>query len=162
MARRRPKSPLPEGAQLIAENRRARRDYEIADVIECGLELRGTEVKSLRDKNVNFADAYALSKDGELFLIGLAIAPFRHGTHENHESDRTRKLLLHRREITRLEKEIQQKGATLVPLMLYFKKGWAKCLLGVARGKSQLDKRETIKRRQADREMERAMKRGRR
>ena len=144
----------------IAENRRARYDFSIEDTLEGGLELLGTEVKSLRAGQVNFGDAYALIKNHEIFLIGLKIEPFSHGTHENHEPDRTRRVLLHRKQIHRLTKLTRERGATLVPLKLYFKRGWAKVLLGVAYGRTQEDKRERIKKRDADRDMARALRRG--
>lgn len=146
----------------IAENRRAKFDYAILDTYECGLVLLGTEVKSLRDKHVSFGDAYALLKNHELFLLGLKIEPYRYGTHQNHESDRTRKLLLHKREITKLERETMRKGLTLIPLKLYFKEGKAKVLIAVAEGKTKIDKRDTIKQREGNREVARAMHRGQR
>jgi SsrA-binding protein len=153
-------TPDPEGIVSIAENRRARFDYAILDTFECGIVLHGTEVKSLRDRHVNFGDAYALLKDGEVFLIGLKIEPYKYGTHVNHESDRTRKLLLHKKEISKLFKETQRKGSTLIPLKLYFKNGRAKVLLGLAEGKSNVDKRQDIKKREGDREVARVMRRG--
>jgi len=154
------KKPEPEGIETIAENRRARRDYEILDTWEAGLELKGTEVKALRDRHVSFTDAYAILKNGQAYLIGLVIEPYSHGTHENHERERTRKLLLHRSEIERLFKLTAERGMNLVPLKLYFKNGWAKVLIGAGRGKKQVDKREDIKRREADRDAARAMRRG--
>jgi len=150
----------PPGVIPIAENRRARHDFAIREEIECGIELRGTEVKSLRKKNVEFADAYAIVKNGEVLLLGLRIAAFSHGTVFNHEPDRTRRLLLHRSEIDRLERAVREKGETLVPLAIYFKDGWAKVKIGIAKGKSRIDKRETIKQRDADRDIARAMRRG--
>lgn len=144
----------------IAENRRARFDYAILDTFECGMVLVGTEVKSLRERHVNFSDAYALLKDHELFLIGLKIEPYKYGTHENHIVDRTRKLLLHRKELDKLERSITRKGLTLIPLKLYFKDGRAKVLIGLAEGKTKGDKRQSIKKREADREVARAMRRG--
>jgi SsrA-binding protein len=148
-----------DGIVPIAENRRARHEFEIDDTIECGLELLGTEVKSLRQGKVNFADAYAMVKGNEVVVIGLHIAPFTHGTHENHDETRTRRLLLHASEIERLTKETRERGASLVPLKLYFKKGWAKMLLGVAHGRSKIDKRAVIKKREADRDLRRALTR---
>jgi SsrA-binding protein len=147
-----------DGIMHVAENRKARHHYKIEDVIECGLELRGTEVKSLRAREMNFADSYALVKNDEIFLLGLQITPFRNGTHENHEPDRTRRLLLKRKEIDKLVRATLQKGVTLVPLKIYFKKGWAKVAIGIGKGKTHSDKRETIKKRESDREMQRAMK----
>lgn len=156
------KSQPAEGIVNIAENRRARHDFEIVDTYEGGLVLKGTEVKALRDRTVQFADAYALLKNGEVFLIGLNISPYGHGTHENHEPDRTRKVLLHQSEIDKLTKLTKEKGYTLVPLKLYFKQGWAKVLLGVAKGRTQIDKRQVLKARQGDREVARALRRGNR
>lgn len=144
----------------IAENKRARFDYQILDTYECGLVLLGTEVKALRDRHISFGDSYALLKNGELFLLGIRIEPYKYGTHQNHETDRTRKLLLHRKELDKLAKESDRKGRTLIPLKLYFKDGRAKVLLGVAEGKTKGDKRESIKEREADREVARVMKRG--
>ena len=144
---KKPKAPPPEGIVPIADNRRARHDYEIIDTLEAGIVLVGTEVKSLRAKQVNFADAYALLKDGEVYILGLNISKFQFGTHSNHEPDRTRKLLLHDKEIRKLFKATKEKGLTLVPLKMYFKKGWAKVLLGIAKGKTKVDKRHDLKRR---------------
>jgi len=144
-----------DGIVPIAENRRARHDFEIADTIECGLSLVGTEVKSLRQGKVHFADAYAIVKAGEVLLLGLHIAPFTHGTHENHDETRTRKLLVHAAEIDRLTKETRERGASLVPLKLYFKHGWAKVLIGIAKGRTKIDKRAVIEKRERDREMRR-------
>lgn len=145
---------------LIAENRRARYDYSVEDTYECGIVLVGTEVKSLRARHVNFGDAYAILKNGELFLLGLKIEPFSHGTHENHDSDRTRKLLAHKKEIQKLTRSCGVKGYTLIPLKLYFKNGRAKVLIGLAKGKTSVDKREDIKRKEADRAVARVMRRG--
>jgi len=161
MSNKNKKTP-PENTLNIAENRRARHDYAITDTIECGIVLKGSEVKSLRLRHVNFGDAYALLKDQEVFLIGLKIEPYAFTTIETQEPDRTRKLLLHKREILKLMREVQQKGTTLIPLKLYFKKGVAKVLLGLAKGKSKVDKRYTIKKREAEREVARALRRGQR
>ncbi len=144
----------------IAENKRARFDYQILDTYECGLVLLGTEVKALRDRHISFGDSYALLKNGELFLLGMRIEPYKYGTHQNHETDRTRKLLLHRKELDKLAKESDRKGRTLIPLKLYFKDGRAKVLIGVAEGKTKGDKRESIKEREANREVARVMRRG--
>lgn len=146
----------------IAENRRARHDFSIGDTYECGIALVGTEVKSLRDGRLNFSDSYAFLKEGELFIIGLTIESYRFSTHFNHDPTRTRKLLLNRREITKISKEISRKGSTLVPLKMYFKNGRAKLLLGVGIGKTNVDKREDLKRKDADREVARVMRRGNR
>ena len=158
MGKKKKKEEPPPGIVHIAENRKARHQYAIQEVVECGLELKGTEVKALRGREMSFADAYALVKGGEVFLLGLQITPFRHGTHENHEPDRTRRLLLKKKEIEKLIRLTQQKGVTLVPLKLYFKKGWAKVAIGIGKGKTHSDKRDTIRKRESDREMQRALK----
>lgn len=149
----------PEGIETIADNRRARRDWEITDTWEAGLELKGTEVKALRDRHVNFSDAYALLRGGQVYLIGFIIEPYSHGTHENHERDRTRRLLLNRREIDKMFKLTAERGMSLIPLKLYFKNGWAKVLIGAGKGKREIDKRADIKKREADRDAARAMRR---
>lgn len=154
------KSEVPE-IVTVAENRRARHDFAIGDTFECGMVLLGTEVKSLRERRLNFSDAYALVKGGEIFIIGLTIEPYRFSTQFAHDPTRTRKLLLNRREINKIERELARKGSTLVPLKLYFKKGRAKLLIGIGVGKTSVDKREDIKRRDADREVARVMRRGR-
>ncbi len=149
-----------KGVLVIAQNRKARYDFEILNTYECGLVLVGTEVKSLRARHVNFADSYALLKDYEIYLIGLKIEPYKQGTHENHELDRTRKLMLHKKEIKKIFKETKEKGSTLIPLKIYFKRGKAKVLLGLAKGKNKSDKRRTIKDREGKRELARVLKRG--
>ncbi|MEM7588604.1 MAG: SsrA-binding protein SmpB [Myxococcota bacterium] len=151
-----------DAVQVIASNRRARYNYTILSTLECGLVLQGTEVKSLRQRHVHFGDAYALLRAGELFLIGMNIDPFSHGTHSNHEPQRTRKLLLHKREIRKLTRHVQQDKNTLIPLQLHFKNGKAKVLLGLAQGKTHTDKRKTIQKREMDREVGRVLKRGNR
>lgn len=150
----------PDSDGLIAENRRARFDYDIGETLECGIELRGVEVKSLRDREVSFENAYAIVKGDELLLLGLTIKRWRHAsTHEAYDPDRTRRLLVHKSEVDKLKKLTQRGGLSLVPLKIYWKGPWAKVLIGLAKGKTHGDKRETIKRREADREMERAMRR---
>ncbi|HKZ09064.1 MAG TPA: SsrA-binding protein SmpB [Methylomirabilota bacterium] len=141
------------GEKVIATNRKARHDYEILETYEAGLVLRGTEVKSLREGQVNFKDSYAAINGNEAWLIGCHIAPYHHGTDANHDPDRSRKLLLHRREIARLLGKTAERGLTLVPLRLYFKEGRAKLEVGLARGKKVYDKRATIKEREARREV---------
>ena len=141
------------GEKVIATNRKARHDYEILETYEAGLVLKGTEVKSLREGQVNFKDSYASIDRGEGWLIGCHIAPYHHGTDANHDPDRSRKLLLHRREIERLLGKVAERGLTLIPLRLYFKEGRAKLEIGLARGKKLHDKRATIKERDARREM---------
>ena len=145
----------------IARNRKAFHDYEILDKLEAGIELRGTEVKSLRNGKVQMADAYARVEDGELYLVGLHISPYEKTAYGNHEPTRKRRLLAHRREIRRLAGKLNERGLTLVPLSLYFRRGWAKVELGLARGKRQYDKRQDIKRREHQRQIERAMARRR-
>ena len=140
----------------IAKNRRARHDYHILDVFEAGLVLTGTEVKSLRDGKANIGDAYGLVKNGELWLLNMHISAYEKGGYANHEPDRTRKLLLHRKEIRRLIGAVEREGLTLVPLELYFKNGVAKVALALGKGKKAHDKRDTIKEREAEREMARA------
>jgi len=149
--------------RAIATNRRARHEYEILETVEAGLVLRGTEVKSLRDGLVNFKDSYASVRNGEGWLLGCHINPYSHGTDANHDPERDRKLLLHKREIARLSGKISERGLTLVPLRLYFKDGRAKVELGLARGKKLHDKRATLREREVRREMDkdaRAARRG--
>jgi SsrA-binding protein len=153
-------TPSKNHIVAISENRRARFDYEILETFECGLVLLGTEVKSLRDKHVSFSDAYAIIKGGEVFLLGLNIEPYKNSSYFGHTPDRTRKLLLNAREIKKISKALAIKGQTLVPLKLYFKNGRAKVLIGIAKGKSSVDKRDTIKKRDTDRQIARVMRRG--
>jgi SsrA-binding protein len=133
--------------KVISTNRRAFHDYTILETFEAGLVLRGTEVKSLRESQVNFKDCYAAIDNNEAWLIGCYITPYHHGTDANHDPERRRKLLLHRREIGRLLGEVAERGLTLIPLRLYFKDGRAKLELGLARGKKLYDKREAIRER---------------
>ena len=150
------------GDRPIATNRRARHEYEILETVEAGLVLRGTEVKSLRAGLVNFKDSYASVRNGEGWLLGCHINPYSHGTDANHDPERDRKLLLHKKEIDRLGGRISEKGLTLVPLRLYFKDGRAKVELGLARGKKLHDKRATLREREVRREMDKAARAGRR
>ncbi|MFD0556029.1 SsrA-binding protein [Stackebrandtia endophytica] len=147
------------GTKLITSNRRARHDYEILDTYEAGIVLTGTEVKSLRTGRASLADAYADLHNGELRIHGVHIAEYSHGTWTNHAPRRIRKLLLHRGEIDKLTGKLTESGLTLVPLSMYFKNGWAKIELGLARGKRTYDKRQAIAKRDADREIERAVQR---
>ena len=133
--------------KVISTNRRAFHDYTILETFEAGLVLRGTEVKSLRESQVNFKDCYAAIDNDEAWLIGCYITPYHHGTDANHDPERRRKLLLHRREIGRLLGKVAERGLTLIPLRLYFKDGRAKLELGLARGKKLYDKREAIRER---------------
>ena len=140
------------GTKLIADNRRARHDYHLLERFEAGLVLTGTEVKSLRDGKAQLKDGYANIRDGELWLYNVHIPPYGPATRENHEPERPRKLLMHKREIERLIGKTREKGLTLVPLDLHFRNGYAKVTIAVARGKRKYDKREAIKRREMDRE----------
>ena len=149
--------PREKGRKLIASNRRARHDYTIVDTYEAGIALTGTEVKSLRAGRASLVDSFAQEKDGEIFLHNLHIPEYAMGTWTNHEPRRTRKLLLHRDEIRRLIGKTRESGLTLVPLSLYFSNGWAKVELGLARGKKSYDKRQALAKRDAEREMSRAM-----
>jgi SsrA-binding protein len=141
----------------VARNPKAAYEYHILDTFEAGLVLTGTEVKALRRKGASIKEAFARVSRGEVFLEGMHITPYEQGNRYNHDPMRTRKLLLHRREIERLIGQVEREGLTLVPLELYFVRGKAKVKLGLARGKKAHDKRETIKRRIADRETARAM-----
>jgi SsrA-binding protein len=141
------------GEKVIATNRKAFHNFTILETYEAGLVLRGTEVKSLRESQVNFKDCYASFDKGEAWLIGCHISPYHHGSDANHDPERTRKLLLHQREIGRLLGKVAERGLTLVPLRLYFKGGRAKVELGLARGKKLHDKRATIRERDDRREM---------
>jgi SsrA-binding protein len=149
------------GEKLIASNKRAFHEYHVLDKFEAGMELTGTEVKSLRDRGATLKDSYVIFKAGEAFLFGAHISPYTHGNRENHDPERTRRLLLHRREIEKLESQVVEKGLTIVPLRLYFKGGRVKAEIAVVRGKKLYDKRETEKKREADRETAMAIKRAR-
>lgn len=151
--------PAPdEDIVPIARNKRARHDYEILDTWECGLVLTGTEVKALRDGKAQITDAYGIVKDGEVWLLNAHIAPYERGNIWNHEPTRTRKLLLHQKEIRQLIGAVERKGLTLVALDLYFKHGRAKLKLGLARGKKLHDKRADLKERDDAREVQRALR----
>jgi len=149
---------VAESRTLVA-NRRARFSYEIQETIEAGISLMGTEVKSIRDGQANIKEAYADIRGGEVFLVGAHISPYEQGNRFNHEPLRDRKLLLNANEIKRLTGKVQEKGLTLVPLRLYLKGRLIKLQLGVGRGKKLYDKRETIKRRDQEREVERELSR---
>jgi SsrA-binding protein len=145
-------------SKLIAENRRARHDYELLDRYEAGVALLGTEVKSLRAGKANLQHAYAQLRDGEVYLVGANIAEYPQASHHNHDPDRDRKLLLHRRQIDQLIGKVQERGLTLVPTRLYFKDGRVKVELALARGKETRDKRRDLAERDAQRQIERALK----
>ena len=140
-------------------NRKAKFDYEKVDTIEAGIALKGTEIKSIRNGNANLKDSYAIVRNGEVFLLNMFVSEYKEGNQFNHDETRTRKLLLHKKEILKLHDKIRLEGFTLVPLKLYFKENHAKILLGIARGKKQYDKRESIKKRDSMREARAAMKR---
>ena len=144
--------------ESIAKNRRARHDYIILDTFEAGLVLTGSEVKSLRDGRANLSDAYGIVREGEIFIINLHISVYERASYNNHEPTRTRKLLLHKREIGRLIGAIERQGLTLIPLELYFKRGIAKVVLALGKGKKLHDKREDEKSKDANREMARALR----
>jgi SsrA-binding protein len=147
-----------EGKKMVVQNRKARHDYDIVDRFETGIVLSGTEVKSLRAGRANLKDSYAVVEVGEVFLHRVHISTYEAGNYNNHEPERKRKLLMHRGEIRRLIVSTQQQGLTLVPLSIYFRRGRAKVELALAKGKKQYDKRHSLAERQAQREVERALK----
>jgi SsrA-binding protein len=138
--------------KVVATNREAYHNFHILETIECGIALTGTEVKSIREGRCNLKDSYGQIRQGEAWLLNAHISPYSHGNRDNHEPTRTRKLLLHKKEIDKLSGKAQEKGLTLVPTKMYFKNGRLKLELAVAKGKKLYDKRETEKRREADRE----------
>jgi SsrA-binding protein len=144
--------------KTVATNRKAFHEYNIIEKLEAGIVLQGTEVKSLRSGKANLRDSYGRIEKGELWLVNLHISPYEQGNIWNHEPRRPRKLLLHRQEIRRLAGKVEEKGLTLVPLRIYFKKGRAKVELAIARGKKLYDKRDAIAKRDTDRDMERELK----
>jgi SsrA-binding protein len=148
----RPRDPVASGERDAAQNRAAGHNYYLLEKFEAGVALRGTEVKSIRQGKANLKDAYGLIKDGEAFLLNMHIGPYSHGNIANHDETRTRKLLLHREEVRKLFSKTQVKGHTLIPTRLYFRGGRVKCEIAVAKGKQDWDKRETERRREADRE----------
>ncbi len=149
---------MAEDFKVVATNRKAYHDYSIEETHEAGIALTGTEIKSVRNGSVNLKDAYAIVKDGEAWLLNVHISPYEPASRQNVDPDRTRKLLLHRYEINRLMGRVQEKGLTIVPLRMYLKKNRAKVELALVRGKRQYDKRETIAKRESDREIQRALK----
>lgn len=142
----------------LAQNRKARHDYTILSTVEAGVVLTGTEIKSVRDRRINLKDGFAQIHNGEAWLMNVHISPYDHGNRFNHDPLRNRKLLLHRKQIDKLAVETSGKGITLVPLRVYIKHGFAKVLIGVAKGKRDYDKRESIKRRDQEREIRRTLK----
>lgn len=152
------KSARDEARRVIAENRKARHDYHVLDTWECGVALLGSEVKSIREGRANLRDSYARVDNGEIWLLNVHISPYSHRGWETTDEKRPRKLLLHRHEIRKLVGSVAEKGLTLVPLEMYFKQGRVKVLLALAKGKQAHDKRETLRRREIDRETRAAVK----
>ena len=146
------------GEKTIVQNRRARHEYHILEHHEAGIELRGTEVKSLREGHITLKDSYADVEEGEMFLVGVHINPYEQGNIYNHEPERTRRLLMHKREILKLGARVAEKGLTLIPLRLYFKDGRVKVEIALCQGKHTIDKRETLREREVKRELDRATK----
>ena len=150
---------MPKGeGNVVAQNKKARHDYSIDDSIEAGIVLTGTEIKSVRAARIQLKDGYAQIKNGEAWLINVHIAPFEQGNIWNQDPDRTRKLLLKKKQITKLQNDLKGTGMTLVPLKVYLKNGFAKVLLCIAKGKHDYDKRESIKRREQERDIKRIIK----
>ncbi|MDU6561944.1 MAG: SsrA-binding protein SmpB, partial [Streptococcus sp.] len=150
---------MPKGeGNVVAQNKKARHDYSIVDTIEAGIVLTGTEIKSVRAARIQLKDGYAQIKNGEAWLINVHIAPFEQGNIWNQDPDRTRKLLLKKKQITKLQNDLKGTGVTLVPLKVYLKNGFAKVLFGIAKGKHDYDKRESIKRREQERDIKRIIK----
>ncbi|GMR03228.1 MAG: SsrA-binding protein SmpB [Thermodesulfovibrionia bacterium] len=146
---------------VVSTNRKAYHDYSIEETYEAGISLLGTEVKSMREGRVNLKDSYAVVKGNEIFLFNCHISPYSHGNIQNHDPLRTRKLLLHRREIDKLWGKLSQKGFTLVPLRIYFRRGKAKVEIGLVKGKRKYEKRAAIKEKEAQMEIQRHLRRGR-
>lgn len=150
---------MPKGeGNVVAQNKKTRHDYSIVDTIEAGIVLTGTEIKSVRAARIQLKDGYAQIKNGEAWLINVHIAPFEQGNIWNQDPERTRKLLLKKKQITKLQNDLKGTGMTLVPLKVYLKNGFAKVLLGIAKGKHDYDKRESIKRREQERDIKRIIK----
>jgi SsrA-binding protein len=150
---------MPKGeGKVLAQNKKASHDYFIEETYEAGIVLQGTEIKSIRAGRVNLRDSFARVENGEVFVYGMHISPYEQGNRYNHDPLRPRKILLHKKEIDRLAGVTKEKGYALIPLKIYIKNGYAKVLLGVARGKKNYDKRESLKRKEAAREIERAFK----
>jgi SsrA-binding protein len=154
-----PKDAVGDGRRVIAENRKARHKFEVLDTLECGIMLVGSEVKSLREGKLSLDESYGRVRDGEVWLIGCDIAEYAQASHYNHEPKRPRKLLVHRRELRKFAGLAHEKGLTLVPLTLYFnERGKAKLLLGLCRGRKLHDKRDVLKKAEAKRDLDRAIK----
>ncbi|AQY50160.1 SsrA-binding protein SmpB [Listeria grandensis] len=150
---------MPKGdGRLLAQNKKARHDYAIEETFEAGIVLQGTEIKSVRNARVNLKDAYARIDRGEIFLHNMHISPYEQGNRYNHDPLRTRKLLLHKKQISKLIGETKEAGYSIIPLKMYIKDGYAKVLIGVAKGKKKYDKRQDLKSKEAKRDVERAFK----
>ncbi|MFV0557414.1 MAG: SsrA-binding protein SmpB [Enterococcus sp.] len=150
---------MPKGeGKLVAQNKKARHDYTIVDTIEAGIVLQGTEIKSIRNSRINLKDGFVRIRNNEAFLLNVHISPYEQGNIFNHDPLRTRKLLLHKKQIVRLINETKGNGMTIVPLKVYLKDGYAKVLIGLAKGKREYDKRETLKRKDQDRQLSRITK----
>lgn len=147
------------GQRVTISNRKARHDYEVLETLEAGIVLKGTEVKSIRQGKANLQDSYAVVKNGELWLFGMHVSPYEHGSISNHDPRRTRKLLLQKKEIRKIIQKVVEKGLALIPLSVYFRGPYAKVELAIARGKRSYDKREAIKKRDAKRDLAQRMKR---
>ncbi len=156
MASKKKSTASTNADHVLTRNRKALHNYFVEERYEAGIVLLGTEVKSLRDHKVQLVDAYARFDDNELWLLSAHISPYSKGTHENHEPQRPRKLLLHKRELRRLQNKVEQAGFTLIPLSLYLKDGRVKCEVGLCKGKKQFDKRESVAKREAARDVARA------
>lgn len=150
--------PKKNDDNLMAQNKKARHDYAILETFEAGMVLTGTEIKSIRDRRINLKDGFVQIRGNEAFLMNVHISEYAQGNQFNHDPLRNRKLLLHKKEINKLAKAVSDKGITIVPLKVYLKSGFAKVLIGVAKGKNEYDKRETIKKRDQNREIQRVMK----
>lgn len=150
---------MPKGeGKLIAQNKKARHDYHILDTFEAGMVLQGTEIKSIRNSRINLKDGFVRVRKGEAYLHNVHISPYEQGNIFNHDPLRTRKLLLHKRQILQLEQESKNPGITIVPLKVYIKDGYAKVLIGLAKGKKDYDKRESLKRKDQERQIRRIVK----
>ncbi|MGM0125059.1 SsrA-binding protein [Enterococcus sp. AZ194] len=150
---------MPKGeGKLIAQNKKARHDYAVLDTMEAGMVLQGTEIKSIRNSRINLKDGFVRVRNGEAFLYNVHISPYEQGNIFNHDPLRTRKLLLHKKQIARLIGESKTTGITIVPLKVYIRDGYAKVLIGIAKGKKQYDKREDLKRKDVDRQISRTLK----
>ncbi len=151
---------MAEDKKIIAENRKARFDYFIEETYECGIELQGTEVKSVKEGAVSFPDAFAEIVNNEIFIKNFHISEYSYSSVFNHDPDRPKKLLLHKQEIKKIERKVDQKGYTLIPINFYLKNGRVKVTLGVCKGKKQFDKRATIKERDVNRDLQREFRKG--